>query len=57
MISYVQIIIGQLTIYPILDLRGYKQDIHWYMRALEEVILLSLHRIGIEEVITIHMSS
>lgn len=38
---------GQLVVYPILDLRGYKQDIHWYMRALEEVILLALHSVGI----------
>lgn len=38
---------GQLTVYPIIDLRGYKQDIHWYMRALEEAILLSLQKVGI----------
>jgi len=39
---------GQLTVYPILDLRGYSQDIHWYMRALEEVILLALKKAGVE---------
>ena len=39
---------GQLTVYPILDLRGYKQDVHWYMRALEEVILLALEKSGVE---------
>jgi len=39
---------GQLTVYPILDLRGYKQDIHWYMRALEEAILISLERAGVD---------
>ncbi|KAL3801288.1 hypothetical protein ACHAW5_000749 [Stephanodiscus triporus] len=39
---------GQLTVYPILDLRGYKQDIHWYMRALEEVILLALKKAGVK---------
>lgn len=39
---------GQLTIYPILDLRGYKQDVHWYMRALEEVILLALKNAGVK---------
>mmetsp|Transcript_38622 Transcript_38622/g.63144 ORF Transcript_38622/g.63144 Transcript_38622/m.63144 type:complete len:279 (-) Transcript_38622:72-908(-) len=39
---------GQLTVYPILDLRGYKQDIHWYMRALEEAILLALGKAGVK---------
>lgn len=39
---------GQLTVYPILDLRGYKQDVHWYMRALEEVILLALEKAGVK---------
>ena len=39
---------GQLVAYPILDLRGYKQDIHWYMRALEEAILLALESVGVE---------
>lgn len=39
---------GQLTVYPILDLRGYDQDIHWYMRALEEVVLLALDRAGVK---------
>ena len=41
---------GQLTVYPIIDLRGYKQDIHWYMRALEEAIILSLQNVGISGV-------
>lgn len=40
---------GQLTVYPILDLRGYRQDIHWYMRALEESILKALHSLGLKE--------
>lgn len=39
---------GQLTVYPIFDLRGYKQDIHWYMRALEEAIIIALNNIGID---------
>lgn len=38
---------GQLTAYPILDLRGYNQDIHWYMRALEEAILVALKNVGV----------
>ncbi|KAL3909417.1 MAG: hypothetical protein SGILL_008096 [Bacillariaceae sp.] len=37
---------GQLTVYPVLDLRSYRQDIHWYMRALEEAIILALSRCG-----------
>mmetsp|Transcript_20715 Transcript_20715/g.30056 ORF Transcript_20715/g.30056 Transcript_20715/m.30056 type:complete len:334 (-) Transcript_20715:291-1292(-) len=39
---------GQLTVYPILDLRGYRQDIHWYMRALEECILIALEKAGVQ---------
>lgn len=41
---------GQLTVYPILDLRGYNQDIHWYMRALEEATLLALEKAGVSGV-------
>lgn len=39
---------GQLVVYPILDLRGYRQDIHWYMRALEEAILVALESAGVK---------
>ena len=35
---------GQLTVYPVLDLRSYRQDIHWYMRALEEAIILAISK-------------
>ena len=38
---------GQLTVYPVLDLRSYRQDIHWYMRALEEAIILALSMCGL----------
>lgn len=38
---------GQLTVYPILDLRGYKQDIHWYIRALEECLIRALSLYGL----------
>jgi lipoyl(octanoyl) transferase len=38
---------GQLVAYPVLDLRGYKQDIHWYMRALEEAVIVALHDMGL----------
>ena len=39
---------GQLVVYPILDLRGYRQDIHWYVRALEEAILVALDMAGVQ---------
>lgn len=35
---------GQVVGYPILDLKYHKQDLHWYLRSLEEVILRSLAR-------------
>ncbi len=30
---------GQLVAYPVLDLRRFRPDLHWYMRALEEVAI------------------
>ena len=30
---------GQLVFYPILNLKRYRQDIHWYLRQLEEVVI------------------
>ena len=33
---------GQLVVYPILDLRQLVQDLHWYMRSLEEVVIRSV---------------
>lgn len=39
---------GQLVAYPILDLRGYRQDIHWYIRALEEAIIIALKCVGVQ---------
>lgn len=30
---------GQLVMYPIINLRFHKMDLHWYMRALEEVVI------------------
>mmetsp|Transcript_6693 Transcript_6693/g.14582 ORF Transcript_6693/g.14582 Transcript_6693/m.14582 type:complete len:264 (-) Transcript_6693:137-928(-) len=38
---------GQLVLYPILDLRSYQQDVHWYMRALEEVVIRTLGTFGL----------
>lgn len=39
---------GQLVGYPILDLDQFQTDIHKYLRALEEVIILTLSDYGIE---------
>ena len=39
---------GQLVAYPLLDLRLIKQDVHWYMRSIEQVIINSLAEFGIE---------
>jgi len=33
---------GQLVGYPILDLRSYKQDLHWYLRTLEQALIEAL---------------
>ena len=40
---------GQLTVYPIIDLRAYNQDIHWYMRALEQVVLQAVAAVGVPD--------
>jgi len=37
---------GQLVMYPILNLRNHKQDLHWYLRMLEEVVILALDRVS-----------
>lgn len=39
---------GQLVGYPILDLRGHRTDLHWYLRTLETALIYALHRLGIE---------
>ena len=38
---------GQLVGYPILDLRGYRQDLHWYLRTLEQALVVALDELGI----------
>ncbi|KAA3456377.1 plastidial lipoyltransferase 2-like [Gossypium australe] len=30
---------GQLVMYPIINLRNHKMDLHWYLRTLEEVVI------------------
>jgi lipoyl(octanoyl) transferase len=39
---------GQLIGYPILNLRHYRQDLHWYLRQLEEVIVRTLAGYGLQ---------
>jgi lipoyl(octanoyl) transferase len=40
---------GQLVGYPIFDLRGhpYRQDLHWYLRTLEDALVVALAELGI----------
>ena len=38
---------GQLVGYPILDLAGHKPDLHWYLRTLEEALVIALAELGI----------
>lgn len=38
---------GQLVGYPILDLRHYRQDLHWYLRQLEEVLIQAIATYGL----------
>ncbi len=37
---------GQLVGYPILNLRYYQQDLHWYLRQLEEVVIRTVKAYG-----------
>lgn len=39
---------GQLVGYPILNLRYYRQDLHWYLRQLEEVLIRVLAIYGLK---------
>lgn len=38
---------GQLVGYPIIDLKRHRQDLHWYLRQLEQVIIDMLSEYGI----------
>lgn len=38
---------GQLVGYPILNLQDHRPDLHWYLRQLEEVLILALGRLGV----------
>ncbi len=39
---------GQLVGYPILDLRRHREDLHWYLRRLEDVVILTLAEYGLK---------
>jgi lipoyl(octanoyl) transferase len=38
---------GQLVGYPIIDLKGHRQDLHWYLRQVEEALIRALARLGL----------
>ncbi|MBD1912911.1 MULTISPECIES: lipoyl(octanoyl) transferase LipB [unclassified Leptolyngbya] len=40
--------LGQLVGYPILNLRRYQQDLHWYLRNLEEVVIQAIAPYGLQ---------
>ena len=33
---------GQVVVYPVLNLRRYRQDLHWYLRVVEEIVIAAL---------------
>lgn len=39
---------GQLVGYPIFDLKRHRQDLHWYLRQVEEALIVALGEAGIE---------
>ncbi len=39
---------GQLVGYPIMNLRYYRQDLHWYLRQLEAVIINTVANYGLK---------
>ena len=38
---------GQLVGYPIVDLKRHKQDLHWYLRQVEEALIRGLDDLGV----------
>jgi lipoyl(octanoyl) transferase len=40
--------LGQIVVYPILNLCYYQQDLHWYLRQLEEVIIQLLAKYNLQ---------
>ena len=39
---------GQLVLYPILNLRQFEADLHWYLRTLEDVVIDTLAEFGLQ---------
>jgi lipoyl(octanoyl) transferase len=39
---------GQLVGYPIIDLKRHRRDLHWYLRQLEETIIVALGALGVD---------
>jgi len=39
---------GQLVGYPIIDLKQHRQDLHWYLRQVEESLIQALAACGLE---------
>jgi lipoyl(octanoyl) transferase len=39
---------GQLVGYPIIDLSQHRQDLHWYLRTLEQVLIDAIAPFGVE---------
>lgn len=38
---------GQLVGYPIIDLKQHTQDLHWYLRQVEEALIVALAGVGL----------
>lgn len=38
---------GQLVGYPIIDLKRHKEDLHWYLRLVEQVLIDALQALGV----------
>lgn len=38
---------GQLVGYPIIDLKRHKQDLHWYLRQMEQALIVGLREFGL----------
>ena len=38
---------GQLVGYPILDLQRWRKDLHWYLRQVEEALIVALAELGL----------